>query len=160
MSDFQLHTSKRSGVRQTTSTEMNGNACIDMNSQMLSKSYPFELFLRPPPACYNPHGHCGLFDFEVLCSIMCSFPELIKKINFTQSERPPPRRSSANKMVWKGCQIWNGSLSLQNSPGVLTAQFQLVFILYSENSSESNLTKHFTLPPLFFWRVFCKCQWG
>lgn len=46
---------------------------------MLSKSCSFELFLRPPPACYNPHGRCGLFDFEVLCSVMFSFSELIKK---------------------------------------------------------------------------------
>jgi len=92
-------------------------------------SCSFEIFF----ACCNPHRCCGLFDFEVLCSVMCSFSELIKKKNVAQSERPLPQCSSANKLVWNGCQIWNGSLSLQNSPGVLTAQFQLVFMLYSEN---------------------------
>jgi len=38
-------------------------------------SCSFEIFF----ACCNPHGCCGLFDFEVLCSVMCPFSELIKK---------------------------------------------------------------------------------
>lgn len=91
--------------------------------------------LCPPPARSSPHGRCGLFDFEVLCSVTCSFSMLNQNI-FTQSDCPPPRRSTANKMVRNGCQIRDGSLSLQNSPGELTAWFQLVLMPYGKNSIE------------------------
>lgn len=101
-------------------------------SNAFKELFSFLKIIASASACYNPHNRCGLFDFEVLCSAMCSFSVLNQNIFFAQTQRPPPD----NKMLWNGCQIRNGSLSLQNSPGELKPQFQSVFVLYSENCTE------------------------